>query len=286
METLNKNIPNWVEPFDQRRVCHAITPVQKQMTLNFTTTTIRVFIVDDHELVRRGLTTVINAEPDMKACGSAEDAHSALSMIRREAPDVAIIDISLKCNETIDLIRKIRSIDQRMKIICLSMRDHPENASCKSRGPVPTNTCIKQGVGGRVTDAIRRIQNVRKDPPQSASGHPMDPSSADAVNFGLTATEVEIVELIGRGLPSQGIAALLRLSVGMVEIYRRNIMARLGFTDPSRLVQYCVDTSVVRTARRGRDQGLTRKSATVNGSAIPDENPYSVPVRLVETTPV
>jgi DNA-binding NarL/FixJ family response regulator len=261
------------------------------MTLTFPSTTIRVFIVDDHELVRRGLTTVINAEPDMTACGCAEDAHSALSMIRRQEPDVAIIDISLKENGSIDLIRKIRAVDQRVQIICLSMRDHPVNAS-KVIEAGAHEYLVKQGVAGRVTDAIRRIQLKRKNLPvvtlhrDRAAGQSANPFSADSDDHGLTPAELEIVELIGRGLPSQGIAALLHLSVGMVEMYRRNIMACLGFRDPARLIQYCVDSSVVRGPRRAGAHGHTRKSATVNGRAIPDEKPYAVPVKFVETTPV
>jgi DNA-binding NarL/FixJ family response regulator len=223
--------------------------------------TTRVFIVDDHELVRRGQTSAIDAEPDMQACGLAEDAAAALTMIRRLVPDIVIVDISLRDNASINLIRKIRAFSQRIQIICLSMRDHPADAS-KLIQAGAREYLVKQGVVGRVTDAIRRIQ--RETGPAAAAGAECarngssrlpDPFGAAPLDCGLTETECEIVELIGRGLPAQGIAAVLHLSVGMVEMYRRNIMARLRLRDPAKLVQFCVDSV------RGRPMGVARGHA-------------------------
>ena len=82
------------------------------------------------------------------------------------------------------------------------------------------------------------------------------------MDCGLTETECEIVELIGRGLPAQGIAAVLHLSVGMVEMYRRNIMARLRLRDPAKLVQYCVDSV------RGQRSGLFRAAGKLQAAAV------------------
>jgi DNA-binding NarL/FixJ family response regulator len=228
--------------------------------------TIRVFIVDDHELVRRGLATAINAEPDMTACGCAEDSQSALVMIRRLVPDLVIVDISLKHNASIELIRKIRSFNERIQIICLSMRDHPENASKL----IEAGACeylVKQGVVGRVTDAIRRIQHKRKPnsgagADRSRSGRSADPFGVMSSDLGLTEKECEIVELIGRGLPTQGIAAVLHLSSGMVEMYRRNIMARLRLRDPAKLVQFCVDSV------RGRPMGALRGEGRLQQAGV------------------
>jgi DNA-binding NarL/FixJ family response regulator len=225
----------------------------------------RVFIVDDHELVRRGLTTAINAETDMEACGSAEDSVSALTMIRRLLPDVVIVDISLRCNASIDLIRRIRAFSQRIQIICLSMRDHPADAT-KLIQAGAREYLVKQGVVGRVTDAIRRIQGKKKanaesvsDRPRTPTGRSAHPFEWTAADYGLTETECEIVELMGRGLPTQGIASVLHLSVNMVEMYRRNIMARLRLRDPARLVQFCVDSVRGRPISVPRGQGGLRR---------------------------
>jgi DNA-binding NarL/FixJ family response regulator len=230
--------------------------------------TTRVFIVDDHELVRRGLATVIDAEPDMVACGSARDSQAALTMIRRLAPDLVIVDMSLKGNGSIDLIRKIRAFDDGIQILCLSMRDDPQNAS-KMIEAGAREYLVKQGVVCRVTDAIRRIRQNRRpvaeaqvDRPRCA--RPAGQHGATPPDLGLTETEAEIVELIGRGLPAQGIASVLHLSVDMVEIYRRNIMARLKLRDPARLVQFCVDT-VNRRSADGSARGFGRPHEAIIG---------------------
>jgi DNA-binding NarL/FixJ family response regulator len=218
----------------------------------------RVFIVDDHELVRRGLSSAIDAEPDMEPCGSAEDAGAALGMIRSLAPDIVIVDISLRDNASIELIRKIRAFSQRIQIICLSMRDHPANASRLIKAGA-REYLVKQGVVGRVTDAIRRIRQETGSGAAAAAersrpGSPRlpDPFAGVPSDDGLTETEREIVELIGRGLPTQGIAAVLHISVGMVEMYRRNIMTRLRLRNPAKLVQFCVDSV------RGHPMGVAR----------------------------
>jgi DNA-binding NarL/FixJ family response regulator len=230
--------------------------------------TTRVFIVDDHELVRRGLASAIDAEPDMEACGSAEDAASALTKIRRLSPDIAIVDISLSDNASINLIRKIRAFSQRIQIICLSMRDHPVDASRLIQAGA-REYLVKQGVVGRVTDAIRRIQResghaaaAGAESSRSGSLRLPDPFGGVPSDYGLTETECEIVELIGRGLPAQGIAAVLHLSVGMVEMYRRNIMARLRLSDPAKLVQFCVDSV------RGRPMGVARGHVRLQHAAV------------------
>jgi DNA-binding NarL/FixJ family response regulator len=229
--------------------------------------TTRVFIVDDHELVRRGLASAIDAEPDMQACGSAEDAASALVMIRRLSPDIVIVDISLRDNASITLIRRIRAFSQRIQIICLSMRDHPADASRLIEAGA-REYLAKQGVVGRVTDAIRRIQceagaaAASAEPSRGGSLRLPDPFGGAPSNYGLTETECEIVELIGRGLPAQGIAAVLHLSVGMVEMYRRNIMARLRLRDPAKLVQFCVDSV------RGRPMGVARGQTRLQHAAV------------------
>src|SRR5215475_5913536 len=82
-----------------------------------------VFLVDDHPLVRESLTSLINQQTDLVTCGEAEDALTAIRMIAREQPDVAIIDISLREGSGMELVRLIKARAPRVAVIVLSMHD-------------------------------------------------------------------------------------------------------------------------------------------------------------------
>src|SRR5579862_6997453 len=83
----------------------------------------RVFLVDDHPLVREGLTTLINQQKDFVVCGEAEGAPEALQAIEREQPDAAVVDITLAVGSGIELIKDIRCVAPKVAIVVLSMHD-------------------------------------------------------------------------------------------------------------------------------------------------------------------
>ena len=84
---------------------------------------IQVLIVDDHPVVRDGLTTIINYEPDMNVCGEADDAHQALKAATELKPDVVIVDISLKSSDGIELTKSIKAGHPKLSVIVLSVHD-------------------------------------------------------------------------------------------------------------------------------------------------------------------
>ena len=83
----------------------------------------RVFLVDDHPFVRRGLTVLVDFEPDLEVCGEAEDMIQALAGIRDLRPDIAIVDLSLKNGSGLDLISQLRDECPRVRILVVSMHD-------------------------------------------------------------------------------------------------------------------------------------------------------------------
>ena len=84
---------------------------------------IKVLIVDDHPLCRRGLATLIADQPDLEVCGEAANAVEALRHVSLSAPDLAIVDISLKEGHGIELVKQIKIRDQRVKMLVYSMHD-------------------------------------------------------------------------------------------------------------------------------------------------------------------
>ena len=83
----------------------------------------RVFLVDDHPLVREHLTALIQAQADLAVCGEAADAPTALSLIARQAPDLVILDISLKRSNGLELIKSLKELWPKLPVLVLSMHD-------------------------------------------------------------------------------------------------------------------------------------------------------------------
>src|SRR6202021_3911501 len=83
----------------------------------------RILVVDDHPIVREGLTLLINREPDLVVCGEAEEAQEALKAIARSRPDIVIVDISLNGPDGLDLIKSVRATDDGPPMFVLSMHD-------------------------------------------------------------------------------------------------------------------------------------------------------------------
>ncbi len=185
----------------------------------------RIYIVDDHPLVRQGLSKIIANEADMEICGEAEDAPSAMKGVGEANPDVIIVDISLKGNNGLELIKNVKAIHEDIPILVFSMHDETIYAQRALRAGAKAYV-MKKETPSKVVDAIRRIikGEIYVSPsvadqvlhqivngPSNASTSPVDR---------LTDRELEVVQLIGRGLSSREIAESLHLSVKTIESSR------------------------------------------------------------------
>src|SRR3984893_12540936 len=115
----------------------------------------RVFVVDDHPIVRQGLALLINREPDLVVCGEAEEAQAALTAIEDLRPDILIVDISLQGPDGIDLVKTIRTKHAGMPELVLSMHDESIYAERALRAGA-NGYIMKQEATERVLEAIRR----------------------------------------------------------------------------------------------------------------------------------
>ena len=96
----------------------------------------RVFIVDDHPIVREGLALLIDREPDLTVCGDAEEMHTALQLIEELKPDILIVDVSLSGPDGLDLLKNIRAKDAALPVLILSMHDESIYAERALRVPI------------------------------------------------------------------------------------------------------------------------------------------------------
>lgn len=203
----------------------------------------RVLIVDDHPAVREALSIRISQAPDLEVCGQAEDTGDALRLVEKSKPDVAIVDISLKTGDGIDLIKRIKSRDQHVRMLVWSM--YGENLYAERALRAGANGYItKEHATDRIVEAIREVLagKVYLSPAMTdkllhrsvgLGGKKQNQPTIEA----LSDRELEVFRLIGRGVKTAEIAAQLHLSVRTVWTYRDRIREKLGLSDGAELVR-------------------------------------------------
>jgi DNA-binding NarL/FixJ family response regulator len=205
----------------------------------------RIFIVDDHPLLRRGLAELINREVDMTFCGEAEDSPSAMKAITQVKPDLVIVDISLKGYNGIELIKNIKAFDSKIQVLVLSMHDESVYAMRVLKAGAKAYV-MKQEVVDKVMEAVRRIRAGKVFVSERVASRMLDqvvvggdPAPDSPVDL-LSDRELEIVNMIGSGLPTREIAAKLHISIKTVESHRARIKEKLNLQNAIQLVQFCV----------------------------------------------
>jgi len=205
----------------------------------------RVFVVDDHPIVRQGLSQLINREPDLTVCGEAEDARTALDRIAPSEADIVIVDVSLDGPDGIELLKTIRSRNSKLPVLILSMHDESLYAERALRAGA-NGYIMKQEATERVLIAIRQILNgevyvsdrmAQKMMQQFIHRSGVSKRSSMAE---LTDRELEVFRLIGQGHGTRQIAEELHLSVKTVESYYAHIKEKLSLKNARELVQHAV----------------------------------------------
>jgi len=199
----------------------------------------RVLIVDDHPIVRRGLTEMINQEPDLEVCGEAADTTEALQQVRERNPDVVVVDLSLKSGHGIDLIEQIKAIDERIRMIVSSMHDESLFAERVLRAGA-LGYLSKQEPAGKLLEAIRQVARgeIYLSPPMAnrllyavVGGNRLDRNPIAT----LSNRELEVFEMIGQGLATKQIAGKLHLSPKTIETHREKIKSKLNLSNSNEL---------------------------------------------------
>jgi DNA-binding NarL/FixJ family response regulator len=208
-----------------------------------------VFVVDDHPIVRQGLTLLINQESDLTVCGEAEEMHSALSSIFAVKPDILIVDISLNGPDGLELLKNVRLGSPRLPVLILSMHDEAIYAERALRAGA-NGYIMKQEATERVLVALRRILSgeiyVSDKIANSMLQHYVrgaNPSEHSSIAE-LTDRELEVFRLIWEGHGTRQIAEALHLSVKTVESYQAHIKEKLSLRSARELVQHAVEWTV------------------------------------------
>lgn len=208
---------------------------------------LRVVIVDDHPIVRKGLTELINQEPGMTVCGESDTADGGLARIREDHPDVAIVDLTLGMDSGLQLVKTLNASQPDVRVLILSMHDetlHAERAlAAGASGYIMKNEAAKNLLG-----AIRCVASGKTyvSPQMSerivARVTGRHGTRVESVPFErLTDREREVFALMGRGLETREVAERLDLSVKTIETYHARIKEKLGLRSGHELVRAAVE---------------------------------------------
>jgi DNA-binding NarL/FixJ family response regulator len=205
----------------------------------------KILIVDDHPILRKGLSMVIDQEPDLVVAGEAEDVQGGLEMIDSVRPDIVIVDLSLPGVDGIELIKTMRLKYRNLPALVVSMHDEALYAERALRAGA-RGYIMKQEAVENVLVAIRKVLNgeifvsgrvTTKLVETLISGDGRTVSSPMGL---LSNRELTVFRLIGQGFKTSQIADKLNLSVKTVESYRSHIKEKLRLSSGAELMKYAV----------------------------------------------
>jgi len=205
----------------------------------------KIFIVDDHPVLREGLAQLIDQQKDISICGQFEDGSTAFESIATLKPDLALVDISLKGSNGIELLKNIKTNYPKLLVLVLSMHDESLYAERALRAGA-AGYIMKQEATEKVLEAIRKVlagqiylseKISTKLMHQLVSGH--TPGNGSLMDR-LSDRELEVFGLIGQGRGTRQIAEQLHLSVKTIESHRAHIKEKLNLNNATELVHRAI----------------------------------------------
>lgn len=205
----------------------------------------KIFLVDDHPLVREWLTNLIHQQPDLEVCGEAETAPEAFQAIAKSKPDVAIVDISLKSGSGIELIRNIKTLRAPIAVIVLSMHDENLYAERALRAGARAYI-MKRETAKKVIVAIREVLEGKIYLSEKLTAlfaekflHGESSPSAPSITQ-LSDRELEVFQLLGEGYETRQIAETLHISMKTVQAFCARIKEKLKLSSATELLREAI----------------------------------------------
>ena len=212
---------------------------------------LKLLVADDHEIVRRGLRTLIEAQPGWQVTAEASDGREAVEKAKAIRPDVTVLDIGMPSLNGLEAARQMLKNDARAKILILTMHDSDplirEVLDAGARGYV-----LKTDASRDLVTAINAVRSNKTFFTAKVAQIVLDGyldkkprKDAESVQTRLTPRQREIVQLLAEGKSSKEVAVALGLSVKTAETHRANIMKRLDCHSVSELVRYAVRNNII-----------------------------------------
>ena len=205
----------------------------------------RIFIVDDHPVMRRGYASLINAEMDLEICGEADSARDALDKYQDANPSLMIVDLTLKGMGGLELIKRLQTQDPDLPILVVSMHDESLYAARALRAGA-RGYIMKSEVESEIVQAIRRILKGSVYVSDELSTKILlrytgaTPGEGDSPLDQLSDREIEVFEYMGRGFTTREIAEKLALSPKTIDSYRTRVKEKLAIDSNAELIRRAV----------------------------------------------
>lgn len=205
----------------------------------------KILLVDDHPMMRIGITTLINAEPDLMVCFQASQAEEALSEISKCSPDLIVTDMTMPGRGGMEFIKDVKTLHPNLPVLVVSMHDEMLHAERVLRAGA-RGYLMKEAGGEKMLEAMRKVlagqvyvsEKMSVRILDAFSGRRSEQSNSPVEN--LTDREFQVFQLIGQGKGTRQIAEQLHLSVKTVEVHRLHIKEKLKIADAPSLVRHAV----------------------------------------------
>jgi len=235
---------------------------------------LRILIADDHELVRRGMCSLLREHPGWEICAEASDGREAVEKAKQLRPDVIIVDVGMPNLNGLSAIRQLAEHDPKFKIIVLTIDDSDhvikEALNAGARGFV-----LKTDAARDLVSAVEALQNGR----MFFTGRVNDMVLTGFLERGsgngnsasrlpsLTMREREVIQLVAEGKSSKEVATLLNVSTKTAETHRSNIMRKLGLHSIRDLVLYAVKNNIIQVRMPGSEVAQGQAAGVADFSA-------------------
>jgi len=210
---------------------------------------VRILIVDDHELMRRGLRDLIHTHADWQVCGEAAGENDAFKQFRDSAADLVIVDLSLENGNGLDLIVRLKQANPAVPILVLSMHDEELYAERVFRAGAD-GFVNKQRPSRSVLDAIGTVLEGGVYASEEVASMLLDrargaPTEREPLPIELLSDrELQVFRLIGQGLSTENIAQALHISVSTVGTYRERVKSKLNVPSSAKLISLAVSWAI------------------------------------------
>lgn len=208
---------------------------------------IRVILVDDHALVRDGISRLLEAQADMQVIGSFGDGDAAVRFSAREDPDVAVIDVAMPQSSGIDITRRLRDAAPETSVLVLSMHSNPEYVH-QALLAGALGYVAKESAGPVLVEAIRTVHAGRRYLSDTLGYEALQRYQASAEQRDplglLSARERQVLRHTVEGKTIAQTAAQLGVSPKSVETYRSRVMTKLGIVDLPGLVKFAIRNGI------------------------------------------
>lgn len=209
------------------------------------TSKLKVLLVDDHPITRQGMKALVNQQLNLEVCGETDNAAQAIELIAKLEPDLAIVDVTLKTTNGIELTKDIKVHAPNLPVLVVSMHDEALYAERALRAGA-MGYVMKQELGEKVVNAIQHLlrgEIFLSSRMKEKMLHRFVNKKRDGMVFAidtLSDREMEVFQLIGNGYSTRQIAQKLNLSSKTIDSYREHLKLKLGLQSGADLVRHAI----------------------------------------------